>query len=153
MAYCVLADITARLTLERLVELIDDDNDGTPTEAELGYVADAIEEADRLIDSYLGQKYTVPFTAVPARIAQLSSILAIGFLWRRRVQRDPMWNQQFDAAIAELKDYASGERLLPGATPSDSGPRSTTENAEPIFKTGHVDADGETLDDGTMDIW
>ena len=83
MAYCAQSDIESRVESRLLVQLADEDGDGV---ADTAVVAAAISDADALIDSYVGSRYTVPFETVPAVIIQMSARLAIYFLKRRRFQ-------------------------------------------------------------------
>lgn len=81
MAYTSQAAIEAAIGSADLIAISDVDQDGA---ADAAIIAAAIEEADRLIDSYAHKRHAVPFGTAPATIAALSMRLAIRILRRNR---------------------------------------------------------------------
>ena len=80
MAYCTQADIEKLIPAQELAELTTESG-GTP---DADVVTECIAKADAEIDSYLGVKYTVPFSSAPARVESLSQDIAIYYLFTRR---------------------------------------------------------------------
>lgn len=78
--YSLLEDLQKRLSTETLLKLADADGDGQP-DAEI--IEAAIADADAEIDTYLSNRYVVPFTEPPAIIRMLSTILSINNLFAR----------------------------------------------------------------------
>ncbi len=81
MAYSSQADIQGAIGSADLIACADVDGDGV---ADATIVAAAIEEADRLIDSYAHKRHAVPFATTPATIAALSARMAVRILRRNR---------------------------------------------------------------------
>lgn len=81
MAYTTQAAIEAAIGVGDLIALSDLDGDGN---ADAGVVSAAIEEADRLIDSYAHKRYAVPFATTPATIGSLAARMAVRILRRDR---------------------------------------------------------------------
>jgi len=131
MAYCTLDDILKLIPQAELILLTDDAGSGSVDSA---VVSETTERSDRLIDAMLATRYLVPFSPVPAVVADISSVLAAYELQARRPQTMPEeWRKRRDDSMALLKLLASGGALLAGAiaaggqatavpAPSFSGP-------------------------------
>lgn len=152
MPYCAQSDIEkAGITPAQLVQLTDDDADGT---ADAAVITEAIAEADAGIDGYLGGRYTVPVSPVPALLRQLSVAITAWKLYGRRALSNDRRQKDYDDAIAKLKDLAAGRMVLPavggGEVVSDGSdlPESTSSPDDRIFTTGRPSDDSQgTLDD------
>lgn len=87
MAYCTQSQVqTAVGGLRNLVELADLE-DAYPGDGGVGMgatVADAIDTADGIIDSYVGHRSAVPLAVVPRSIANLSASMAVRILRTNR---------------------------------------------------------------------
>ncbi|HOX50493.1 MAG TPA: DUF1320 domain-containing protein [Fibrobacteria bacterium] len=89
MAYCTLADLLGRIPLIRMIELTDQTSPN-PTGAIQSDVVDlAIKDSDAEIDSYLGQRYTLPMADVPKVVNKVSIDLAVYALYLGRVDHMP----------------------------------------------------------------
>ena len=114
MAYCEITDIKSKLPAAEVQQLIDD----TGTETELvkdARITAAILAADKIIDSYCGQKYTVPFSSTPAVIKNISIDLSIWELASRRwgmLEAPAMIKTNKDNAMSLLKDISKGSAII-----------------------------------------
>lgn len=136
MPYCTLTDIQKKISDPPLIQLTDDDNTGT---INTGNVDAAIEEADELIDSYIGKVKAVPLVPVPGIVKNLSVNMAIWNLHVRRSVVDPTREKAYDAAVKTLKLIAEGtvtlgeeEAVLPDET-TEGGPQSSTDESDRTF--------------------
>ena len=145
MAYCVQSDIEKAVTAEVVVELSDDDADGT---ADTAVVAWAIEAADELIDGKLNSRYAVPFTTVPPLIKHLSADLAAYNLALRRQRTAGSIEERYKAAIKLLEALAEGSIALIGIALASGKPAVSKDvDADRKFTMGRDDS-GTT---GTLD--
>jgi phage gp36-like protein len=137
--YASQADIEARLDPKHLIELADDDGDGT---ADSAVIEAAIADADALIDTHLGGRYVLPLESVPSVLRKLSADLAIGSLFaRRRESASPQHEARARAAADLLAAIARGEILLAQAaeTPLKAAPDSTTRGDDKTFSKESLD--------------
>jgi phage gp36-like protein len=110
MGYCTEDDLLQMIPQSELAELT----------AESGEVPDslilneAISKAAAEIDSYLGVKYVVPLAAPPARVKALAVELAIYHLYSRRSVVPPVRQQNYEEAVAFLKQVAAGQAVIVG---------------------------------------
>lgn len=114
MAYCTLADLRLRLPESRLVELTDDTHPNAEGEVQVAVVDRAIESAGDLIDSYLGQRFSLPLVQVPKIVRQIAEDLAICFLYDRATEMSPPEGMTARRAASEklLEKIAAGELSL-----------------------------------------
>lgn len=119
MPYCTKSDILASLESTFAAQLADDAhgasiNAGDYIDEEgasqtLDVLGQIIEDADSMCDSYLGARYIVPITTVPAALRRTSCAIAIYYLHLRRSWTvTPEIKSAFDDAIKWLKDVRSG---------------------------------------------
>ena len=115
MAYSISADIEKVLERHDIAQLTDDDTGGQSDEAT---ITDSINDADSLIDSYLGTRYTVPLTTIPAVVRRASATLAVYYLHARKPEHlSDEVQQLYDQTVAWLKDISStGKADIPVAT-------------------------------------
>jgi len=102
---------------KKLAQLTDWDNTGTGPNATV--IADAIAEADSLIDSYASKRFHVPFSPVPEIIKRMSAKLARIILVKRRNQLTDDEKQEWDQIAGEkgwLYQLATGV-VTPGGDP------------------------------------
>jgi phage gp36-like protein len=105
-----------------------------------------IAKADALIDSYLANVYTVPFTTTPAIINSLSVDIACYYLLRTtytndRVEEKNSWViEWYNKALEILKKLANKEMSLGTAyVPTSSIVSSTDENYTSTFDIDNVE--------------
>ncbi|HUT24959.1 MAG TPA: DUF1320 domain-containing protein [Sumerlaeia bacterium] len=131
--YASQSDIEDRLDPKHLIELADDDGDGTPDSA---VIDAAIADADGLIDSYLNVRYDVPLATVPALVKKLSADLAVAALFaRRREAASPTHEKRAREATALLLALGKGDVLLAGVSQGGAKgtPESTTKDDPKVF--------------------
>ncbi|MBI1246158.1 MAG: DUF1320 domain-containing protein [Alphaproteobacteria bacterium] len=123
MTYATQQDLVDRFGSEELVQLTDRTN--TPaTTIDTDVVADALADADALIDSYVGKSYALPLAIVPPILTRVAADIARFFLFGDRVEKDGAVDRANSAAIAWLKDVARGVVRIDdgsGGTPGAAG--------------------------------
>lgn len=131
--YCATADLEKLMSAESLRQLADDGPDGPAYEAVL---AEAIEQADREIDAYIGVVQEVPLDPVPPLVANLSAKIAVYNLYRRRDHLDGgAWADEYKRAMALLSKIASGGLSLGKSGEAGSGPAEPLEPNTMIVNT------------------
>lgn len=142
-------DYLVRISEQVLLGLTDDLNTGA---VDTSIVDEVGLEASADVNSYLGNRYTVPFTSpYPRKVKNLTLDLAVFALFDRRQQGPPKTiEKRRDDAIKFMQAVADGEMNLgeddPGDS-SDSGPEATTVKTDRIFTMGK-ESDEST---GTLD--
>jgi len=122
VTYAVKADMQAEFGDTELAQLTDRTN-GQVTDDNV--LTLALTRADDEINSYVGQKYTLPFTSVPTRLKAVGMDIARYYLYDARAPQ--IVSDRYKAAVAWLKDVATGKaavgvdagsNLIPAATGS-----------------------------------
>lgn len=107
--YATLDDLKKQLPEDLLINLTDDGGSGiidtTVTDA-------ALETADVEIDGYLGARYDLPLSPVPAIIAKQAVDIAIYNLYARRQGPPEHWQKRYDNTIRFLERIADGRISL-----------------------------------------
>ena len=111
--YIAVADLVRYLDAKRLRQLVDDDADGSPDTAT---IESAITGAQAEIDSALDAVYDVPFTTIPAIVADLTMTLTVHRLHLRRLPVPASVQVETDAARTALAALASGAASIPGVS-------------------------------------
>lgn len=113
MPYSTLADILGRIPEIRLIELTDESSPNPTGTVQESVVDLAIQDADAEIDSYLGQRYTLPLAVAPKVLTKISLDLAIYALFLGRVERMPDGLEaRRKSALALLQMIADGKMSL-----------------------------------------
>jgi len=150
VAYSTQADIEKLLTPAQLVQLTDDNQDGL---ADATILTEAIAQADAEIDGYLGSRYPVPVSPVPALLRQLSVAISIWRLYGRRGMTNERRRQDYEDAVAKLKALATGTMVLPAtgggevATDASDQPEASRSSEDRTFTIGRK----STGDVGSLD--
>lgn len=113
--YSTVAAILKLLPESTVLQLADDDDAGVLSDpAVTAVLEEAIEQADREIDAYVGTVKPVPLAVVPALIENLSTKLAIHHLFLRRpgVAEDENWQRETARCMRLLEAIASGKMAL-----------------------------------------
>jgi len=110
MAYCSEEDLLKMIPQSELAELTAESGE-VPDSL---IIAEAISKAEAEIDSYLGVKYVVPLAAPPARVKTLAVELAVYHLYSRRSVMPPVRQQNYEEAVAFLKQVAAGQVVIVG---------------------------------------
>lgn len=110
MMYCALEDLQARFGASEVLELTDRGNDDIE-DAQVFEQASA--DTDALIDSYLAGRYRLPLQPIPAPLVLIACDICRYLLWEDKVP--PTVEKRYEAALAQLRDFAKGVRVLPDA--------------------------------------
>jgi len=123
MAYCTQDDLLKMMDEAELIQATDDDGAGIIDAAK---VTQAIAQADAEIDGYLGGRYSVPLSPVPAVLVHLSVDMAIYHILSRRLGAPESRRDRYKNAVAFFKSVAKGDVSLgmndPDGTGSDNRP-------------------------------
>lgn len=112
--YDTQANLNLLLGADLVTKLLDLDRDGV---ADSDVYAAVREEADREIDSTLGQKYSVPFGrtsdgAIPDMVITLSTYITAALLLGKRHKEDPQIAFYAGRAQAIMDGILDGSKLL-----------------------------------------
>jgi phage gp36-like protein len=113
--YSTVAQILKLLPEYEVLQLADDDAAGLLDDSAVTAVLEeAIEQADREIDAYVGTVKRVPLSPVPALIENLSTKLAIHHLYLRRpgVEEPDTWQRETTRCMRLLEAIATGKMAL-----------------------------------------
>jgi len=110
MSYSTEDDLLKHVSEDTLIQLTDDAGMGI---VDADRLADAIADADAVIDGYLSRRYSVPMNPVPPLVVRMSADIALYNLYCRRPGTMPEERQsRYDAALAQLKDLSKGIAML-----------------------------------------
>ena len=116
MAYSTITDLQKYIEASELIELCTEDSTKTITDTEVTTpVAEVIESADAIIDSYLlGRWEGLRSIATPPPMVNFTScVLAVNLLYLRRRKMPPAWKPLYDERMAWLIAVSKGELILP----------------------------------------
>ncbi len=140
MSYTTQQHLETRFGTKTLRDLTDR---GTPPAGAIdaAVVAQAIADADAVIDGYLAGRYALPLTSLPPLLADLAAAIAFYKLHRQtpveKVVRD------YDQALSLLRDIARGQVMLPVA---GTAPAQTTSGVSVITNNPHRPLKGGPMD-------
>ncbi len=118
MSYATVTDLVARFGEAELIGITD--RADPPAEAVDADVADAaIADAVGEIDAYLGVRYALPVSPVPAHLVAVTCDIARYRLHGSRVTDEV--RQRYEDGLRWLKDVAQGRALLVGAPAATNG--------------------------------
>ena len=130
MAYSTLTDLKKLIPETAIIQLTDDENVGSVNQAR---VDEAIAQADAVIDSYCGGRYTVPFATVPDIVNKMSVDEAIYNLYSRKVEEIPPTRiDRHKDVIRQLEAISSGKITIgePDADVPEAGGVQTNTTAD-----------------------
>lgn len=107
MTYAIKADMQAEFGDSELAQLTDRVNGVVTDDAVL---TAALTRADQEIDSYLSQRYTLPFASVPSRLKAIAMDMARYYLFDARMPE--VVRNRYKDAVAWLKDVAAGRAVV-----------------------------------------
>lgn len=120
--YITRAELEARFGVQEIADLLDDNHDGSESQAEAETLTAAVADASNLIDGYLASRYTLPLTSVPEIVKVWAADIARYKMWEQRAPEEV--RQRYEDALGQLKDLARGNISLPpgsdGQTPGVS---------------------------------
>lgn len=127
MAYSTIGDLAALMPVAEILQVADDDGGlvqadfeavragGTLTagqEALRAVLVEAIDQADREIDGYVGLVRAVPMAPAPPLLGNLSGQLACWYLHARRSHRENPWDKPASNARRILLRIGQGKLML-----------------------------------------
>jgi phage gp36-like protein len=127
--YSTVAALLKLLPEYEVLQLADDAAAGLLADPAVNAVLEeAIEQADREIDAYVGTVKTVPLSPVPKLIENLSTKLAIHHLYLRRpgVEEPDTWQRETTRCMRLLEAIATGKMALGAADGSAVEPSQGT---------------------------
>jgi len=83
-SYCIKADLEAIASVTTIIRLVDDDEDGSLSQTEEGYVTAAIERAASRMNSYLQSRYRLSELTDSGWCRDANAVLALAYLFGRR---------------------------------------------------------------------
>jgi phage gp36-like protein len=117
--YCLKADLEAIWPPADLLASVDDDEGGTLSATEEGYITRAIERAANLMNARLELRYKLIDLASNTWCRDANAAIAAYWLATRRGDAAPaQLAQQYAAYLADLADIANGKLKVPGAIES-----------------------------------
>lgn len=129
--YATLDDLKKQLPEYLLIQLSDDAGNGT---IDTTVTDTALETADVEIDGYLGGRYTLPLSPVPAIINKQAVDIALYNLYARRQGPPDHWQKRYANVIRFLERVARGEISLGAGDPeTGSGDAAQVSSSERIF--------------------
>lgn len=118
MAYATEQDIADRIGSESLLDIAGTEADSTVLDS--AAVANAIEDAEGLIDGYVGSRYPVPVSPAPAVLVRLSIDMAIYNLATVAGELTEDRENRQKASLKVLTDISRGLISLGAQTPVES---------------------------------
>lgn len=137
MTYCAKQDLIDRFGEAEIIQLTDRENTGAIDD---GVLNQAIADADAQVDRKLRGRYTVPVTPAPDELKPIACDLARFYLYGVGVSE--VVETRYQAAMRELRDYATGINVLDIPAGSDDTPPQTVS----------VVASAEVFSDATLDL-
>lgn len=110
MAYASVDDLVARYGTAELRQLTDDAKAGVPDADKMGR---ALADASGVVDGYLAGRYRLPLAGKPDALVRANCQIARWLLYR--TQRPEHVQQDYDQALAWLRDVAKGVGAIPNA--------------------------------------
>ena len=111
LAYIDRTGLEERFGLDEIAQLLDDDRSGAESAGESAALTRACEDATAQIDGYLGARYTLPLSYVPALVVGWAADIARFRLWDEQAPEEV--RRRFEDVLAQLRDLAKGLISLP----------------------------------------
>lgn len=116
MPYATQQDLETRYGARELAA-VSARNGGPAGVVDAVVVAQALADATAVVDSYLGTRYAVPLSEpAPPRITEVACQIARYRLHEQRANERV--RQDYDEAMAFLRDAAMGRAVVPGLSPA-----------------------------------
>jgi len=139
MSYLTQTELLDYISERELINLTDDADTG---QIDTAKVTQAIEDAESMVDAYLGARYTVPLTSPPAIIKKAVAVITIFSLQVRREEVPDARKDEYEKTIKFLQLLAAGKVTL-GEVPSpEENPERATaqiQSADRIFSREELD--------------
>lgn len=123
MPYCTATAFKERFGTEEHDDLLASGTDRT-------YAA-AAADADAVVDGYIGTRYKLPLTTIPAFVVAIAADLTRYELYEEAPTKEVIERRKM--ALDMLRDIKDGNLILPGATSSDAPATISVSAADPVF--------------------
>jgi len=125
MAYATVADLTALYGEQEVIALTDREERANAEETagtvDATVALEALERASSEADTYLAVRYALPLASTPQALASIVCDIARFRLTGGETTETTPIADRYKAAIAWLKDVASGRAVLPGVATVAAG--------------------------------
>ena len=111
LVYAVVADLDNVLSPDEQAELTDDTADGSVV-AVTAILTASLESGESLIDSYIGTRYSLPLTLVPASIKRATLIIAKYRLMMKRNRLEEDVREEYMEVMSWLEGVRDGDMVL-----------------------------------------
>jgi phage gp36-like protein len=128
MTYCTTQDLTDRYSLAQLLVIADREGEG---ELDGDAVARAIADAAGEIDSYIGERYSLPLAVIPPGLTVAAASIAFYRLHPAAPPEDV--RTRYEDALRWLKDIAAGKAGLDVGQGSPPGGAAQIEAPPRVF--------------------
>lgn len=130
MPYCTQQDLVTRYGEDELIQLTDKQHTG---QLDTDVISSAIADADSLIDSYLGSRYSLPINPVPRSLLRIACEITRFYLYED-LSTDEV-KDRYEKAVMSLKAISKGEMSI-GV--SEQGEKPSSQNTVKISTGGNV---------------
>ena len=112
--YCIKSDLEAILSPSTVLRLADDDETGTLSNDQEGYITAAIERAAGKMNSFLDTRYQLSDLASNQWCQDANAVIAIAYLAERRSNDIPASIlREFNQYLSDLGDIQAGRMKIP----------------------------------------
>lgn len=129
-AYCAQAAFAERFGQQELSQLLESGTGRNYTSAAA--------DADALVDAYVGSRYALPLTVVPAFVTAIAADLTRYELYEEAPTKEVIERRKM--AVSMLQDIRDGKLLLPGATSTTAAPTIAVSAADRTFTDDRMSA-------------
>lgn len=132
MSYATLADVQKLIMQDQLILLTDDEDNGVLVTSR---VDDALETATITIDSYLSERYELPFATEQQILVVLCAQIAGYLLHVRRNEIPETWVSIHKNSLSMLEKISKGQISLGASDPdvAEDGGRLEISSGEAMF--------------------
>lgn len=123
--YTTLDDILGVIPQRELIQLTDDAI--PPAAVNQAVVDQAMAAADTLVNGYIGDRYSIPFTGVPELLKTIALDVVVYRLYLRRKKGDPPEGIKaaYDNSLKLLRDVQAGKLSLGVTAAGEAVPQSS----------------------------
>lgn len=143
MSYATKTDLLDRITERDLVQLTDDEGAGVVHD---GRIADALNDAAGIIDSYAANVYSIPLASTD-RVRRLAVDLTVYYLSSRKPPILENVRKNFEDSVSFLKDVAAGKAQLSGQSDGTATDQSASASGDPVADDRTYFSDDENIAD------
>lgn len=121
--YATASDITKRYSAEELLIVSDRNSDGV---SDTDIIDQALSDATSEIEAYLGTRYDLPLTSVPAVFTRICVDIAMYRMSENAVSLTEERRRRYEDSITFLKDVSMGKVTIGILEPTEASPNAVT---------------------------